>query len=181
VSATDETMAEIDAVVRQARKGRGLPATRRAVEKLLSQQRKLLVGRRCAGRQCPQCRGEYLDRRKAERTLNNNGIPRIVRNYFLELVLVILECARVLKPTTPFVMVNDNVQYAGARAPVDVILSDIPEHIGFDTQVIWTLPRGKGNSSQRMRRHGRQVAAGTHCCFLSGAVVKWQALARRMS
>ena len=40
----------------------------------------------------------YLEGRKAAKLLNNNGIPRMVRNYFREMALVIFECARVLKP-----------------------------------------------------------------------------------
>lgn len=98
----------------------------------------------------------YLDRCKLDGSLNNNGIPRMVRNYFLELALVIFECARVLKPGAPLVMVNDNVRYQGAPIPVDLILSDIAEKAGLEVDEIWILPRGKGNSSQQMGAHGRE-------------------------
>lgn len=98
----------------------------------------------------------YLDQCREDGTLNNTGIPRMVRNYFLELMLVIAECARVLKPGAPFVMVNDNVRYQGAHIPVDLILSDIAEQVGFEVDKIWVLPRGKGNSSQQMGLHGRE-------------------------
>jgi DNA modification methylase len=97
----------------------------------------------------------YLEARKAAKLLNNNGIPRMVRNYFREMALVIFECARVLKPGAPLVMVNDNVRYEGAAVPVDLILSDIAEHAGFEVETIWVLPIGKGNSSQQMGKHGR--------------------------
>lgn len=97
----------------------------------------------------------YLEGRKAAKLLNNNGIPRMVRNYFREMALVIFACARVLKPGAPLVMVNDNVRYEGAAVPVDLILSDIAEHAGFDVETIWVLPVGKGNSSQQMGKHGR--------------------------
>ena len=40
----------------------------------------------------------YLQHEKDAGTLNNNGIPRMVRGYFLEMACVIGECARVLKP-----------------------------------------------------------------------------------
>ena len=99
---------------------------------------------------------KYLDLCRNEGLLNNNGIPRMVRNYFKELTVVIFECARLLKPGTPFVMVNDNVRYQGINIPVDLILSEIAQRAGFDTQVIWVLPIGKGNSSQQMRMHGRE-------------------------
>jgi len=99
---------------------------------------------------------KYLDLCRNEGLLNNNGIPRMVRNYFKELAVVIFECARLLKPGACFVMVNDNVRYQGIHIPVDLILSEIAQRAGFDVQVIWVLPIGKGNSSQQMRIHGRE-------------------------
>lgn len=100
----------------------------------------------------------YLDKRRSEGLLNNPGIARMVRNYFLELSLVIADCGRILRPGAPFIMVNDNVQYHGVPIPVDLILSDIAQQVGFDVEKIWILPRGKGNSSQQMGTHGRQEA-----------------------
>lgn len=52
-------------------------------------------------------------------------------------------------------MVNDNVRYGGEEIPVDLILSDFAENIGFKINKIWILPTGKGNSSQQMGKHGR--------------------------
>jgi len=98
----------------------------------------------------------YLNQCREDGLLNNNGVPRMVRNYFRELTVVIFECARLLKPEAAFVMVNDNVRYQGVHVPVDLILSDIAEQAGFDVEVIWVLPIGKGNSSQQMKEHGRQ-------------------------
>jgi len=98
----------------------------------------------------------YLENQRLTKALNNPGIPRMVKNYFFELSLVIFECARLLKPGAPFVMVNDNVRYGGAMIPVDLILSDFAEQAGFDVEVIWMLPTGKGNSSQQMGAHGRE-------------------------
>lgn len=98
----------------------------------------------------------YLEAQKISKQLNNPGIPRMIRNYFLELSLVIFDCARVLKPNSPLVMVNDNVRYGGAHIPVDLILSSIAEQAGLEVEVIWVLPRGKGNSSQQMGVHGRE-------------------------
>lgn len=97
----------------------------------------------------------YLEELKAEGNLNNNGIPRMVRGYFYEMACVIAECARVMKPGAPLLMVNDNVRYAGASISVDLILSDIAERLGFRTENILVLPKGKGNSSQQMGQHGR--------------------------
>lgn len=87
--------------------------------------------------------------------LNNNNIPRMVKNYFLELCFVIFEMARVVKSGGYCVMVNDNVRYGGEEIPVDLILSEFAENFGFDIQKIFVLPRGKGNSSQQMGNYGR--------------------------
>lgn len=97
----------------------------------------------------------YLNGQKDCGVLNNNGIPRMVRGYFYEMACVIYECGRVLKSGAPLIMVNDNVRYAGASIPVDLILSDIAAMIGFTVDNVLVLPNGKGNSSQQMGEHGR--------------------------
>ena len=99
---------------------------------------------------------KYLEEQKLKGTINNNGIPRMVRGYFYEMSCVILEAARVLKSGAPFFMVNDNVRYAGASISVDLILSSIAESFGFTVENILILPIGKGNSSQQMGTHGRE-------------------------
>ncbi len=100
---------------------------------------------------------KYLDDQKAQGMLNNNGIPRMVRGYFYEMACVIAECSRVMKPNAPLFMVNDNVRFAGASISVDMILSDIAEKLGFHVENILVLPNGKGNSSQQMGKHGREL------------------------
>ena len=97
----------------------------------------------------------YLENQKEMDLLNNDGIPRMVRGYFYEMACVIAECARVLKRDAPLIMVNDNVRYAGACVPVDIILSEMAEQLGFRVENILVLPNGKGNSSQQMGAHGR--------------------------
>lgn len=99
----------------------------------------------------------YLDGQRKLDLLNNNGIPRMVRGYFYEMACVICECARVLKPHAPLIMVNDNVRYAGAAISVDIILSELARELGFDVERILVLPNDKGNSSQQMGAHGREV------------------------
>jgi DNA modification methylase len=99
---------------------------------------------------------KYLDDEKSQGRLNNQGIPRMVRGYFYEMACVIAECARVMKPDGILLMVNDNVRYAGASISVDLILSDLAEHLGFTVEQILVLPNGKGNSSQQMGEHGRE-------------------------
>jgi DNA modification methylase len=99
----------------------------------------------------------YLDSQKDLDLLNNSGIPRMVRGYFYEMACVIFESARVLKKGAPLIMVNDNVRYQGVSIPVDIILSEIAEQLGFRVEQILTLPNGKGNSSQQMGTHGREA------------------------
>lgn len=99
----------------------------------------------------------YLDWCRDAGMLNNNGIARMVRGYFYEMACVIWECGRVLKPGAPLIMVNDNVRYAGASVSVDLILSALAERLGFTVENILVLPNGKGNSSQQMGEHGRDV------------------------
>lgn len=99
---------------------------------------------------------DALQAAKARRELSNPHVIRLVHNYFMEMTAVIVELARVCKSGASVFMVNDNVQYNGEEVPVDLILSDIAEQCGFETKVIWTLPRGKGNASQQMGRFGRR-------------------------
>lgn len=99
---------------------------------------------------------DILEDLGGRRALNNASIPRMVRNYFAEMCLVILELTRLLRPGGRVVMVNDNVRYAGQEVPVDLILSDCAARLGLTVEHIWALPRGKGNSSQQMGAHGRQ-------------------------
>lgn len=112
----------------------------------------------------------YLQECKDKNLLNNNGIVRMIRNYFYELSLIIFECARILKPNAPLVMVNDNVRYAGVPIPVDLILSDIAAEAGFNVDKIWVLPKGKGNSSQQMGSHGREELR--KCVYVWRAPIK---------
>jgi hypothetical protein len=96
-----------------------------------------------------------LDAYRDVGALNNAHINRLVRNYFYEMSFVVHELARVLRPGGVVAMVNDNVRYAGEEVPVDLILSDFAETFGLSARTIWTLGRGKGNSSQQMGSHGR--------------------------
>jgi len=99
----------------------------------------------------------YLDYKKEKKELNNSGIARMVRGYFYEMACVIQECYRSLNKNSFMFVVNDNVRYAGAAISVDMIFSKIAEDLGFSVENILVLPQGKGNSSQQMGKHGREV------------------------
>lgn len=96
-----------------------------------------------------------LEAKGRAKELNNANVPRMVRNYFFESALVVHEIARLVRGGGRVVMVNDNVQYAGEEVPVDLILCEFAADAGLETEHIWTLGRGKGNSSQQMGAHGR--------------------------
>lgn len=96
-----------------------------------------------------------LETYKQEKKLNNNGILRLVKNYFFEMCFAIYEMARVLKNGGKIIMINDNVKYAGEEIPVDLILSDFAEKFGLSVESIFVLSQQKGNSSQQMGNHGR--------------------------
>lgn len=98
----------------------------------------------------------YLEAHRVAGKLNNPGIPRMIRGYFYEMACVISECSRLLKSGGRMLMVNDNVRYAGVSIPVDIILSEMAEMLGFDVESVLVLPSGKGNSSQQMGTHGRE-------------------------
>jgi len=97
----------------------------------------------------------FMEGFKVNGTLNNNGVVRMIRNYFLEMCFTIYEMARVLNQGGKIVMVNDNVQYAGEEIPVDLILSEFAERFGLTVSNIFVLQQQKGNSSQQMGNHGR--------------------------
>ncbi len=88
--------------------------------------------------------------------LGNRHVIRLIEGYFFEMAIIIAELGRILRPDGTVLMVNDNVQYHGEEVPTDLILSDFAEQSGFRCEEIWMLPRGKGNSSQQMRRFGRR-------------------------
>ena len=88
--------------------------------------------------------------------LGNRHVIRLIEGYFLEMAVIVAELGRITRPGGKVVMVSDNVQYHGEEVPVDLILSDFAEQSGFRCEKIWVLPRGKGNSSQQMRRFGRR-------------------------
>ena len=100
---------------------------------------------------------EALSALRAEAdNLSNRNVINLVENYFTEMALIVVELARLVSPGGHVFMVNDNVRYHGEEIPVDLILSDFAEQCGFRCDSIWTLNRGKGNSSQQMGRFGRR-------------------------
>lgn len=107
------------------------------------------------GQQCLQDSLKFLESEKKNKKLNNPGIYTMVNGYFYETAIHLAQALKKIKPGGYYIMVNDNVRYNGLDLPVDCILSDIAESVGFTPVKIWVLPKGKGNSSQQMKIHGR--------------------------
>lgn len=87
--------------------------------------------------------------------INNEGVLRMIDQYFTELAFVFAELHRVCRGGAHIAFVNDNVRYAGEIIPVDLISTSLAEQIGFEPIRVYVLPQRKGNSSQQMKRYGR--------------------------
>ena len=98
---------------------------------------------------------EFLTLEHAHGRLNNKGIISMVRGYLYESLVHLLHISEKMKKGGYYVMVNDNVQYNGVPIPIDILLSSFAEKASFEIDKIWVLPKGKGNSSQQMKRYGR--------------------------
>ncbi len=87
--------------------------------------------------------------------INNEGVLRMIDQYFAELTFVFAELYCVCRSGAHVAFVNDNVRYAGEIIPVDLISTNLAEQIGFEPVKVYVLPQRKGNSSQQMKRYGR--------------------------
>ncbi len=88
------------------------------------------------------------------KSLNNVRIPIMIKGYFEDMFLVISELFRMCKRGARVALVVANARFGGELTPVDLILSELAESVGFVTDAIW-ITRYKGNSSQQMGRYGR--------------------------
>jgi len=93
---------------------------------------------------------QALSRKK----LNNPKIPSMITTYFVDMERVIREWFEVLDTKAKVAMVVDNVRFEGELIPVDLVLSEIAEQVGFNVKEI-IVARYKGNSSQQMKKYGR--------------------------
>lgn len=92
--------------------------------------------------------------RKRGKELNNPRIPDMLTGYFVDMKRVIQEWAKVLAPSAKVAMVVDNVRFEGELLPVDLVLSEMAEEVGFHVEEV-IVARYKGNSSQQMGKYGR--------------------------
>jgi hypothetical protein len=86
--------------------------------------------------------------------LNNPRIPVMLTTYFVDMRKAIQNWFTILAPGAHVAMVVDNVRFEGEMIPVDLVLSEIAEEVGFDIKEI-IVARYKGNSSQQMKKYGK--------------------------
>lgn len=89
-----------------------------------------------------------------KKKLNNPKIPSMIVTYFIDMQNVIKEWFNVSAPGTQVAMVVDNVRFEGELIPVDLVLSEMAEDVGFEVKEV-IVARYKGNSSQQMGKYGR--------------------------
>ena len=86
--------------------------------------------------------------------LNNPKIPSMLITYFIDMQKVIQEWYKILAPKAKVAMVVDNVRFEGEMIPVDLVLSEMAENVGFQVKEV-IVARYKGNSSQQMKKYGK--------------------------
>lgn len=98
---------------------------------------------------------DALNVRKNRSELNNNGVIRMVENYFVELAFIYAELHRICKTGATVAFVNDNVRFAGEIIPVDFMSTNFAEKFGFKAEKIYCIKQQKYNSSQQMAKYGK--------------------------
>lgn len=83
--------------------------------------------------------------------LSNREIIPMIKGYFEDFYLVLKELFRVSKKRAKLAFVVGNSRYGGEVIPVDEILGEIGEKVGFKLQEI-LIARYRGNSPQQMGR-----------------------------
>lgn len=87
---------------------------------------------------------EHTDRR----------VRRMMQGYFEDMYLVLRSARTVLNPGARLALVVGNVRHAGVLFPVDEILLDVAQQLGYRPLQSWVV-RLRGNSAQQMGRFGR--------------------------
>jgi len=89
-----------------------------------------------------------------QQELNNARIPIMIKGYFEDMNVVIEQLFQVCKPAAKLAVVVGNARFAGELIPVDLLLCELAQTIGFRVDKI-VVTRYKGNSSQQMGKYGR--------------------------
>jgi hypothetical protein len=84
-------------------------------------------------------------------------IAPLLQGYFEDMYLSLKALYNHLKPNAICAFVVGNVRHAGVMVPVDEILANVGEQVGFAPERTW-VARLRGNSAQQMGRFGREPA-----------------------
>jgi DNA modification methylase len=87
-------------------------------------------------------------------------IVPLLKGYFQDMYLSLLEVARILRTDGHVAYVIGNVRHGGVMIPVDEILGEIAPQVGLEFERAWVLRR-RGNSAQQMDEYGRDPSRET--------------------
>ncbi|MBT9132560.1 MAG: hypothetical protein DDT33_01083 [Firmicutes bacterium] len=88
-------------------------------------------------------------------SLPNPLVIPMIRGYFEDIYLTFKELYKVVKRGGKMSFVVGNVRYSGVTIPVDTLLAEIAEDVGFSLEKI-IVARYRGNSPQQMGKFGRE-------------------------
>jgi tRNA G10 N-methylase Trm11 len=90
-------------------------------------------------------------------SLNNLQVPRMVYGYFEDMYLMLRGLFQRTKTGGSVAFVLGNVRFGGVTIPVDEIVAEIGEQVGFKWQQS-IVARLRGNSAQQMGRFGKELS-----------------------
>ena len=90
----------------------------------------------------------------------DSRIKPLLKGYFEDIYLSLLEVSRILRPGGRAAYVVGNVRHAGVMVPVDEIVAALAFQVKLTFDVGWVL-RLRGNSAQQMAHYGREPARET--------------------
>jgi len=112
----------------------------------------------------------YTMPRKLQEVLNqlpaksDPRVARMLKGYFEDMYFVLRKLQALLRPGGVCIFVVGNVRYAGVMVPVDEILIDVAQQVGFTFDTAW-VSRLRGNSAQQMGRFCREPARESVVCL----------------
>jgi tRNA G10 N-methylase Trm11 len=108
---------------------------------------------------CPTERliGLIEDIRSRSKKHDKGRIPSMIKGYFEDVYLTLDSLYNRIVRDGKVAFVLGNVRYAGVMVPVDVIVAEIGEQVGFRVEKI-VIARYTGNSAQQMGEFGREPA-----------------------
>jgi len=92
----------------------------------------------------------------SERKLNNSKIPQMIQGYFDDMLITMHELYRITKNEGIIAFVVGNTRFSGVSIPVDTLLLEVGENVGFKPVEVW-ISRYKGNTPQQIKKYGLEA------------------------